>query len=76
MDKRKREGNGKKFIYIYIYILFNRIKTENQIPKQWQLTEVKGIHKGGVKKNSKELKRNISGEYRFKSIGKCIKNTK
>ena len=33
---------------------FNRIKTENQIPKQWQLTTVKSIHKGGVKKNIQE----------------------
>ena len=74
VDKRTREGNGKKVIYIYIYCLTGskqKIKYQN-----WQLRTVKGIHKGGVKKNSKELKRNISGEYSFKSIWKCIKNTK
>ena len=32
-------------------ILFNRIKTENKIPIQWQLTTVKNTHKGGVKGN-------------------------
>ena len=37
-----------------LYILFNRIKTENQTPKQWQLTTVKSIHKGGVKENIQE----------------------
>ena len=31
--------------------IVNRIKTENQIPIQWQLTTVKSIHKGGVKEN-------------------------
>ena len=30
-------------------ILFNRIKTENQIPIQWQLITVKSIHEGGAK---------------------------
>ena len=35
-------------------ILFNRIKTENQIPIQWQLTTVKSIHKNGVKENLQE----------------------
>ena len=44
-----KEG-GKEMVKIYIYI-FNRIKTENQIPKQWQLTTVKSIRKGGVKEN-------------------------
>ena len=34
-----------------LYILFNRIKTENQIPNQWQLMTVKSIHKGGVNEN-------------------------
>ena len=42
-----------------LYILFNRIKTENQIPKQGQLTTVKSIHKGGVKKNIQEKQRGI-----------------
>ena len=42
-----------------LYILFNRIKTENQIPKQWQLTTVKSIHKGGVKENIQENQRGI-----------------
>ena len=31
-------------------ILFNRIKTENQIPKQWQLTTVKCNIKVELKK--------------------------
>ena len=42
-----------------LYILFNRIKTENQIPKQWQLTTLKSIHKGGVKENIQENQRGI-----------------
>ena len=42
-----------------LYILFNRIKTENQIPKQWQLTTVKSIHKGAVKENIQENQRGI-----------------
>ena len=42
-----------------LYILFNRIKTENQIPKQWQLTTVKSIHKSGVKENIQENQRGI-----------------
>ena len=29
-----------------------------------------------LKKNKKESKRDISGEYSFKNIWKCIKNTK
>ena len=40
-------------------ILFNRIKTENEIPIQWQLTTVKSIHKGGVKENIQENQREI-----------------
>ena len=44
---KRRGRNGKKFIYI----LFNRMKTENQIRKQLPLTKVKGIHKGEVKEN-------------------------
>ena len=36
-----------------LYVLFKRIKTENQIPKQWQLTTVRSIHKGGVKETFK-----------------------
>ena len=42
-----------------LYILFNRIKTENQIPKQWQLTTVKSIHKGGGEENIQENRRGI-----------------
>ena len=42
-----------------LYILYNRIKTENQIPKQWQLMTVKSIHKGGVKENIQENQRGI-----------------
>ena len=34
-----------------LYILFNRIKTKNQIPNQWQLMTLKSMHKGGVRKN-------------------------
>ena len=54
MDKRRRGENGKS-----LYILFNRIKTKNHIPKQWQLTTVKSIHKGGVKENIQENQRGI-----------------
>ena len=39
-----------------LYILFSRIKTENEIPKHRQLTKVKSIHKGGVKKTFKRIK--------------------
>ena len=42
-----------------LYILFTRIKTENQIPKQWQLTTVKSVHNGGVKENIQENQRGI-----------------
>ena len=42
-----------------LYILFNRIKIENQIPRQWQLTTVKSIPKGGVKGNVQENQREI-----------------
>ena len=45
---------GREEMVKSLYILFNRIKTENQIPKQWQLTTVKSIHKGGVKENIQE----------------------
>ena len=43
----------------HFYILFNRIKTENLIPKQWQLTTVKSIHKGRVKENIEENQKGI-----------------
>ena len=43
-----------------LYILFKRINTENQIKKQWKLTTVKIIHKGGVKENIQENQRGIS----------------
>ena len=42
-----------------LYILFNKIKTENQIPKQWQFATVKSIHKDGVKENIQENQRGI-----------------
>ena len=42
-----------------LYILFNRIKTENQIPKQRQLTTVESIQKGGVKESIQENQRGI-----------------
>ena len=42
-----------------LYILFNRIKTENLIPKQWQLVTVKSIYKGRVKENIQENQRGI-----------------
>ena len=46
---------------------FTRIKTENQIPKQWQLTTVKSIHKGGVKKNIQENQRAARKETKINS---------
>ena len=42
-----------------LYVLFNRIKTKNQIPKQWQLRTLKSIHKGGVKENIQKNQRGI-----------------
>ena len=42
-----------------LYVLFDRIKTENQIQKQWQLMTLKSIHKGGVKENIQENQRGI-----------------
>ena len=36
---------GGEEIVKSLCILFNRIKTENQIPIQWQLTTVKSTHK-------------------------------
>ena len=42
-----------------LYILFNRITTKNQIPRQWQLTTVESIHKSGVKENIQENQREI-----------------
>ena len=52
-----KEG-GEKLVRS-LYILFNGIKTENQIWKQWQLTIVKSIHKDGVKENIQENQRGI-----------------
>ena len=52
-----KEG-GEEMVKI-LYILFSRIKTENQIPKQWQLTTVKSINKGRVKENIQENQRGI-----------------
>ena len=37
---------GKEKMVKSLYILFNKIKTKNLIPKQWQLTPVKSVHKG------------------------------
>ena len=54
MDKEGREEMVKS-----LYILFNRIKTEHQIPKQWQLTTVKSIYKDGVKESIQENQRGI-----------------
>ena len=45
---------GKDEMVKSLYILFNSVKTENQIPKQWQLTAVKSIYKGKVKENIQE----------------------
>ena len=42
-----------------LYVLFNRIKTKNQIPKQWELRTLKSIHKGEVKGNIQENQRGI-----------------
>ena len=57
-------------------VLFNRIKTEIQIPKQWQFTTLKSIYKDGRRKQSREPKRDISREYNIKNIWKWIKHTK
>ena len=42
-----------------LYILFSRMKTKNQIWKQWQLTTAKSIYKGGVKENIQDNQRGI-----------------
>ena len=42
-----------------LYILFNSIKTENQIPKQRQLTTAGSIQKDGVKESIQENQRGI-----------------
>ena len=55
-NKKAADRLGWKAEWIYI----NRIKTENQISKQWQLTTVKSIHKGGVKKTFKRIKEGYS----------------
>ena len=54
MDRKRGEKMVKK-----LYILFNSIKTENQIPKQWLLKTVKSIHKGEVKENIQENQRGV-----------------
>ena len=70
-----------------LYILFNRIKTENQISIQWQSTTVESIHKGGVKENIQENQRGIfpvntvpkiyesalkiQNEYKIRTCRKC-----
>ena len=64
-----KEG-GEKMVKS-IYILFNRIKTENQIPKQWQLTTVKSIHKGGVKENIPE---NQTGIFLVNTVSKIYES--
>ena len=52
------KGRGEEMVKS-LYILFNRVKTENQIPKQWQLTTVESIYKGGDKENIQENQRGI-----------------
>ena len=52
----KEEGEG---MVKGLYVLFNRIKTKNQIPKQWELRTLKSIHKGEVKGNIQENQRGI-----------------
>ena len=47
------KGRGEKMVKS-LYILFNRVKTENQMPKQWQLTTVESIYKGRDKENIQE----------------------
>ena len=54
-----------------LYILFNRIKTENQIPKQWDLKTVKSIHKGGVKGKIQENQRGI---FLLNTVSKMYEN--
>ena len=49
---------GREMVKI-LYILFNRIKTENQTPKQWQLTTVTSIHIAGAKENIQENPKGI-----------------
>ena len=48
---------GREEMVNSLYILFNWIKTENQIPNQQQLTTVKSVHKGRVKENVQENQR-------------------
>ena len=52
------KGRGEEMVKS-LYTLFNRVKTENQIPKQWQLTTVESIYKGGDKENIQENQRGI-----------------
>ena len=54
-----------------LYILFNRIKTENKIPKQWDLKTVKSIHKGGVKGKIQENQRGI---FLLNTVSKMYEN--
>ena len=66
------------YIYVYIYILFNRIKTKNQIPKHWHLRTVKRIHNGRVKRIHKgRVKENIQenqrGIFLVNTVSKYIK---
>ena len=42
-----------------LYILLNRVKTENQTPKQRQMTTVKSIYKSGIKEKIQENQRGI-----------------
>ena len=39
-----------------LYIFFRRIKTENQIPKQWHLTTVKSVYNVRVRETFKRIK--------------------
>ena len=54
-----------------IYILFNRIKTENQIPKQWQMIIVKSFYKGVVKES---IHNNQRGVFLVNTVSKTHKS--
>ena len=54
-----------------LYILFNIIKREKQIPKQWPLTTVESIYKVGVKENIQE---NQNGIFLLNRISKIYES--
>ena len=62
---------GREEMVKSLYILFNRIKTENQIPHQQQLTTVKSVHKGRVKENVQKNKR---GLFLVNTVSKMYEN--